>query len=312
MHFLQWCRKFLHAQKKQYLPAISFPHPCSVNGTSLFYLIYCPVSVGPASVLSISYIFSWLFFLTISFTTQKTLNSQSSMLLEWNGWKLHRDELGAKGNPTKCLTKATALLTKNSCLHSPREKSILFFQTLAGEIYLHEPVHQPLISSSNNCNTKHEAALQSTDGGNPTCMRLSKPQAEILTPELKAQWQHILLVTTCSFGKYLLKSVSTIWQLLYIIKKKKTDENPILKDIHLLSSRASKLVSAECCHCQEATGLWKPLFPALASPRLLSLTCELNTLLPLPLSQKKHTLYVTFFALTSTSSGSKDYRKLAV
>lgn len=100
MYFLQWCRKFLHAQKKQCLPAISFPHPWSVNGTSLFYLIYCPVSVGPASVLSISYVFSWLFFLTIPFTTQKTLNSQSSMLLEWNGWKLHRDELGAKGNPT--------------------------------------------------------------------------------------------------------------------------------------------------------------------------------------------------------------------
>lgn len=109
--------------------------------------------------------------------------------------------------------------------------------------------------------------------GNPT-QHVSMLQAEILTPELE-----ICCLCNkykfCSWRKYLLNTVSTTWELVYMIKKKRPKSPPHPPKMYLLSRRTFRHVSAGCCHCLETSCLMEaPLLPApfrATTPSLLAL-----------------------------------------
>lgn len=162
-HYLQWCREISSTfSMKQCLPAISFLHPHSVNGSSIFILIYFPFSTGPGSELSTSFFFLDSLSHNSLFYSENTHKAacfwngrMKGTYFGWNGSRRKPCQMPFKSCNT-CWLKLAAYTAQGKNLFFSfklwLEKSISMNQFISYWL-------ASLISSSNGCNRKYKAAL---------------------------------------------------------------------------------------------------------------------------------------------------------
>lgn len=156
-------RHVFHVQQGAVSTCHLLLHPYTVNDVSSSFLIYCPFPMGPSSRLSTSYFFSWFFFPTIPFSTQKTLTKQhvsgtEGMKVTYFGRNRSRRKpcQMPHENCNTCWLKIVA--------YAAQGKTLFF----SFKLWLEKPIFMnqfishwlaSLISSSNDCNRKYKAAL---------------------------------------------------------------------------------------------------------------------------------------------------------